>query len=114
MLDICFIKKKKYKNKTEKEKKKSTIQNSLRWFMWDMERKVAGLGGGAIWVSVNLCLQGLQQMTRVLLHTEIKSKTNKYNLHKEKCVHWQALVCVSATVFGESDCKGKGAGRDRL
>lgn len=23
-------------------------------------------------------------MTRVLLHTEIKSKTNKYNLHKEK------------------------------
>lgn len=84
MLDMFHLKKK-YKNKTErKEKKKSTIQNSLRWFMWDMERKVAGLGSGAIWVCVNLCLQGLQQMTRVLLHTEIKSKTNKYSLHKEK------------------------------
>ena len=39
--------------------------------------RVGGGGGGAewegvIWVCFNLSLLGLQQMTRVLLHTEIK------------------------------------------
>lgn len=62
-------------------------------------------------------------MTRELLHTEIKSKTNKYNLHKEKnlftdsvnvysgnCKRAQSLESDWKGEQGETDCK-QGRGR---
>lgn len=50
-------------------------------------------------------------MTRELLHTEIKSKTYKYNLHEEKNIFTDSIEvyfcnCKKGTVFGGSDWEG--------